>query len=113
MGLEKVHFIGCHNNPERSFFWRGKQFPLCARCTGIHLGYLLMPLFLFDWWHIPLLYSILMILPTYIDGWSQLILKRESTNWLRFSTGLLAGVGLMSLAAIIGDYIATYLKTLI
>jgi uncharacterized membrane protein len=26
----------CHQMPERSFFWDGHQFPVCARCTGLY-----------------------------------------------------------------------------
>lgn len=26
--------FGCHRRPERSFFYKGRQFPICARCTG-------------------------------------------------------------------------------
>ena len=33
--------IGCHQKPERSFFINGYQFPVCARCTGVMIGYLL------------------------------------------------------------------------
>ena len=29
---------GCHQLPERSFSFRGKQFPVCARCTGVFIG---------------------------------------------------------------------------
>ena len=28
----------CHQKPERSFFWDGHQFPVCARCTGLYLS---------------------------------------------------------------------------
>jgi uncharacterized membrane protein len=28
----------CHQRPDRSFFWDGHQFPVCARCTGIYLS---------------------------------------------------------------------------
>ena len=31
---------GCHRMPERSFFYKGYQFPVCARCTGVCLGQL-------------------------------------------------------------------------
>jgi uncharacterized membrane protein len=31
------HFI-CHQRSERSFFFHGHQFAVCARCTGIYLG---------------------------------------------------------------------------
>lgn len=30
--------VVCHQRPERSFFWDGVQFPVCARCTGLYLG---------------------------------------------------------------------------
>ncbi len=30
--------LGCHQMPERSFFYKGYQFPLCARCTGVFAG---------------------------------------------------------------------------
>lgn len=32
---------GCHQMPERSFSYKGKQFPVCARCTGIFIGQLI------------------------------------------------------------------------
>lgn len=32
---------GCHQRPERSFFIHGYQFPVCARCTGVIIGYLI------------------------------------------------------------------------
>jgi len=28
----------CHQKPERSFFYKKKQFPVCSRCTGIVIG---------------------------------------------------------------------------
>ena len=28
----------CHRIPERSFFFRGHQFPVCARCTGFYIS---------------------------------------------------------------------------
>ena len=28
----------CHQRPDRSFFWDGHQFPVCARCTGLYLS---------------------------------------------------------------------------
>ena len=30
---------GCHQRADRSFFWHGYQFPICARCTGVVSGY--------------------------------------------------------------------------
>ena len=40
--LETIRMIGnhsgCHQMPERTFFYKGKQFPVCARCTGVIIG---------------------------------------------------------------------------
>lgn len=36
-----IYAIGgvvCHQKPERSFFWAGQQFPVCARCTGLYVS---------------------------------------------------------------------------
>ena len=30
--------FGCHCRADRSFFWKGKQLPICARCTGELVG---------------------------------------------------------------------------
>jgi len=35
----------CHQLPERSFFIAGHQFAVCARCTGLYLGFMLAVLF--------------------------------------------------------------------
>jgi len=101
----KLEFTFCHRKPERSFFWKGKQFPVCARCTGIHLGYLSTFLFLFgiltmNWW-----IALLLTIPTLIDGFTQAYWNRESNNILRFITGLMAGIGMMAICAIIGKEI--------
>lgn len=102
----KLHFSFCHRKPERSFFWRGKQFPVCARCTGIHLGYLSFPFFLFGVVSLNFWMTILLIVPTYLDGFIQAYYNKESTNMRRLITGLMAGVGTMSLVSITGIYIA-------
>lgn len=108
-----LHFTFCHQKPERSFFWKGKQFPLCARCTGINLGYFTLPFFVFGLIKIPLLWTFVMIIPTYLDGMIQAYFNIESTNSRRFITGLMSGIGTMSLTAIIGNYIGNQILTLI
>lgn len=100
-----LEFSYCHRKSERSFFWKGKQLPLCARCTGINLGYFSLPLFIFGLIKIPILWTVLMILPTYIDGAIQAYFNIESTNSRRFITGLLSGIGSMSVASKIGIFI--------
>lgn len=109
----KLEFTFCHRRPDRSFFWRNRQFPVCARCTGIHLGYLSFPLFLFDIWTLSIWWTMALMFPTIFDGLTQAFWNRESNNWLRLSTGLLAGVGMMSLVGIIGYNIGIFILFII
>ena len=82
----------CHRLPERSFFIKGKQLPLCARCTGILVGYLIGILLLVFNIDISLLGIILLLLPLVIDGYGQYLGYFTSTNSRRFITGILAGI---------------------
>jgi uncharacterized membrane protein len=42
-----VGALVCHQLPERSFFLAGRQFPVCARCSGLYAGVVLG---LVAWW---------------------------------------------------------------
>jgi uncharacterized membrane protein len=86
-------FFACHQLPERSFFCRGRQFPICSRCTGILLGYLLGMIYAFLFGSISWYFAILMILPLVVDGYLQFIHVWQSTNIRRLWTGILAGIG--------------------
>lgn len=108
----KIKWISCHRDPSRSFFWKGRQFPVCARCTGIHLGYLSLFLFLFQLIYINWILSIIFILPTLIDGLTQAYFNRESTNSIRVTSGFLAGIGVMSITHIIGSQIGYFILCL-
>lgn len=90
-------FKACHRLPERSFHFKGKQFPVCARCTGLHFGYLSLPLFLIGFLSINFWISIMMMVPTYLDGFTQAYCNRQSNNYLRLVTGIVAGIGEMSI----------------
>ena len=87
-----ISFVMCHRLPERSFFIRGKQLPLCARCTGLAIGYFFYPLFILGIFDVPILILIACQLPMIFDGLSQHVFHRASTNWFRFTTGLVAGI---------------------
>ena len=102
----------CHRRPDRSFFYRGKQFPVCARCTGTLLGFALLPFFALKVFTLTLLWSLLLHLPTLADGGTQALGWRESNNWLRLATGTLLGIGQMGLVAICGDFIVDKLGIL-
>jgi uncharacterized membrane protein len=36
--VNAVSAVVCHRRPERSFHVHGRQFPVCARCTGLYLS---------------------------------------------------------------------------
>ena len=109
--MRKIEFVSCHRLLERSFFFRGKQFPFCARCTGIYVGY---AIFIPALWFIKIdiYWALLAILPTTIDGLTQAYFNRESNNFLRFTTGILAGYGLAGLSDFIAYWIVHFFKYL-
>ena len=88
----------CHRMPQRSFFIKGHQFPVCARCTGFYISliaYFIYAYFYYiDYSFLLISLAILFLIPTAIDGTTQLLGYRESNNYLRLATGLLGGLGL-------------------
>jgi len=80
---------------ERSFFWKGSQFPLCARCTGLLIGQaaalFLFLLFVRSDIRILLCLAGISVLIMGIDGLGQLKNIWLSTNPRRLVTGLLCG----------------------
>lgn len=81
---------GCHQRKERSFFLFGKQFPVCARCTGVLFGEGLA-LILFRVLELPteILLSFCAIM--FLDWLIQYLNILESNNGRRFFTGCLCG----------------------
>lgn len=88
----------CHRIPRRTFQIRGRYFPVCSRCTGFYIGaasyfiYAYLFYVQYEWSLILMAFS--MLVPAFLDGFTQLIDLRESNNILRFLTGLLGGLGL-------------------
>lgn len=86
--------LGCHQMATRSFFIKGYQFPVCARCTGIAIGYIigfiLSFIFKFNFW------ILILVIPMILDGTIQLYTKYESSNIKRLITGFLFGFSIMS-----------------
>lgn len=87
----------CHQKPERSFHFRGRQFPLCARCTGILIGYFVGIAVAYITRKSNCLWLSLCVVPMIIDGGIQLICKAESNNFRRLITGILGRVGIIYL----------------
>ena len=96
--MEILKYI-CHRKPERSFFFKNHQFPVCARCTGFYIG---LGFFLIaDYIH-PInanvnifLLSIVLMMPALCDGLTQYFGPRKSNNYLRLITGFAGGIGLI------------------
>jgi uncharacterized membrane protein len=90
-------YWGCHQLPERSFFYKEYQFPVCSRCTGIILGEIIYLCFFKFSFKITKGISFLLMLPLMIDGTVQYTTKYISNNRRRLITGWLYGIGFVSL----------------
>ncbi|MGD8717924.1 MAG: DUF2085 domain-containing protein [Candidatus Zixiibacteriota bacterium] len=106
-GLDHVlHFFGyavCHCLPNRTLTLGGEYLPVCARCTGIYVGIAVTYVFLISRRgfrvnalpKLPVAMAIVaLLLPMAVDGVSSYLGLRETTNTLRFLTGLSAGSAL-------------------
>jgi uncharacterized membrane protein len=96
----------CHGIASRCFLVWGVPMPICARCTAIYAGLFLglLSFMAMPWMNEQVLRVILFVsvLPLALDGITQLLHYRESTNALRSGTGLLVGLafGMWALSAI-------------
>ncbi len=88
--------LGCHQRPERSFAWRGYQFSVCARCTGILLA---VPAALLAFRKRKLHPTVCALLSCVMlaDWLVQHAGIRESTNRRRLLTGMIGGFGVYTL----------------
>ncbi len=96
----------CHGLPRRCFELFAVPMPICARCTGIYAGLLagaaLFPIAVLLHERVMRPIAIAAALPLAMDGLTQLLQFRESSNPLRMTTGVLAGLafGLWVVSAI-------------
>lgn len=95
MGL---NWLLCHGHSERCLSIHRYESPLCARCTAIYFGLitgllieiyngLLPPIYVLTY--------IMLMVPTAVDGVTQLMFQRESSNLIRMISGYPAGIGFM------------------
>lgn len=95
--------FGCHCRDDRSFYYHGRKFPICARCTGILLGFIvsfLVNLIAGIILKIQLesgIIDFLFLIPLIADGIIQYRTNYISNNRKRFVTGVLFGYGFISL----------------
>lgn len=105
--LRWIGFGLCHQLPERSFFGGAVQVPVCARDTGIYVGFLVSILVIAALQRnrptglpSPGVWVLLgaMVLAMAVDGVSSYGGWRETTNAIRLLTGLLAGYAMGAVA---------------
>ncbi len=102
-----LHWLGyglCHQLPERSFFGGGLQVPVCARDTGIYVGFVIALLLLvaLEGRERPteppsLQRSVILalfVLALVYDGVTSYAGLRQTTNAIRLATGLATGFAL-------------------
>ena len=82
----------CHQMPERSFFIKGYQMPVCARCVGVFISSIIA-IFIFFKKKISFISSFLMSAVMVIDWLLQFFKIKQSTNIRRLITGLIGGFG--------------------
>ncbi|WP_423219805.1 DUF2085 domain-containing protein [Clostridium saccharoperbutylacetonicum] len=102
--LMKLGAYSCHQIYERSFTFRGYQFPVCARCTGLFLGNILGVFLSIIKIKINLKISLLLIFIMAFDGFLQLLKIKNSNNIRRLLTGFFAGIGYVFILVNIVSY---------
>lgn len=109
-GSDIAAYAFCHRLTDRSFTVAGRQFPLCARCTGMYLGVFLTFLVLLmagrsRWRELPSLPIMLILvgfvglmgvdgLNSYAHFFPNAPHLYEPSNWLRLATGMGAGLAM-------------------
>lgn len=87
----------CHQLSDRSFHICGVQLPLCARCTGIFLGFFIIGPLLCAFLPVNMIISFYLISIMFFDGYTQFLGIRKSNNYLRLITGIGFGYSLVSI----------------
>ena len=83
--------MGCHQKQSRTFAF--DYLGLCARCSGILIGFFLM--ILISFLKINMLYLLIGAIPLLLDGIIQRFTKYRSNNFRRLITGVFFGPALM------------------
>ena len=103
--LMKLGALTCHQMYERSFTYKGYQFPVCARCTGIFVGNIIGVFLYIMNFKISIRTGIVLILIMTVDGLLQLFKIKDSTNIRRLITGNFAGIGYICMLVNIFSYL--------
>ena len=96
--------IGCHGNPDRCLTVLGWRLPICARCSGLVAGNVVGAVVFLALGLPSVLVAAACLLPMIVDGSAQALTPYRSTAVRRLSTGLVGGIGQLSLIlALVGQ----------
>lgn len=95
--LMKLFSTTCHQKANRSFFFNNYQFPICARCTGLLIGYIFAIIALFFNLKFPIFLSLFFMIIMFIDWFIQHKKILYSTNIRRLLTGIFCGFGIINI----------------
>jgi uncharacterized membrane protein len=89
----------CHGIEQRCLTVGEGRMAVCSRCFGIYAGAVAgIGLWLLIRKRVPVAFVMLLAAPLLVDGATQALGLRESTNVLRLATGVPAGAALLFLA---------------
>lgn len=88
--------LGCHQKADRSFFIKGCQYPVCARCMGMHIGYVIAVVSAFFFFS-PISFCIILCGIMFLDWFIQFAGITESNNIRRLVTGIMGGYGVLTI----------------
>jgi uncharacterized membrane protein len=93
--LRLPFLLMCHGIPHRCLTIFGTPMPICARCVAIYAGFIagmaLFPIAKRVEERFMKIVLAVAAVPIFIDGMTQAMGLRESTNPLRLATGLMVG----------------------
>ena len=92
--FRKICKLLCHQNEERCFKTKNYVFPICSRCTGILISFLISLILIINKYYINFWISVVLLIIMFIDWLLQYLKILMSTNLRRFITGLIGGLGL-------------------
>ena len=103
-----MRIVFCHRMSERSFFYNDKQFPVCARCTGVFVGQIIA--ISSFWVFVPSIVLLVFCCAVCLLDWLLQYCKiKMSSNARRFITGIMGGYGLLMIQLIILKYVYEFL----
>lgn len=107
--MDVGHTLGCHQRPERSFFIKGYQFPVCARCTGVFASTIIALPMIIKKKLLPYNLATILAEVMLFDWTLQFCKIKESTNFRRLITGVIGGFGCYMIEArVISDIIKVF-----